>query len=69
MIKEILGSLGLAVGVIIASGLGALILLGALCSVKDFSVTERLVNKVDQIQERIMLIEGMVARGDNKCGG
>lgn len=69
MIKEILGAIGIIVGVIIVSGLGALILLGALCSVKDARMTERLLDKVDQIQERIMLIEGMVARGDNKCGG
>lgn len=69
MIKKIFGVIGAVVGVIIISNTVGLIIFGAVHSVKNFTLTERLVGKVDQLEERIMHMESMVARGDNKCGG
>ena len=67
--RNIWGALGVAVGMVAIASIGALIILGSVSSVKNFTLSERLITKVDQLEERIMRIEVMVARGDNKCGG
>lgn len=69
MIKEMFVAVGAAIGFVAIAGTAGLVILGSACSVKSALMTERLITKVGQLEERIMRVEVMVARGDNKCSG